>query len=463
MNNPLQATAEAHFPPAAADDDAREDIFDARVDANDCAKGTFTRDTKQYGAPHAGEEKNTQTLNKEVAKTWLDWQCKMIAGVISGNLYLPAEDGATIGLVSSWPTDTDGELSLAAIAQRVAKSRHSEVIPRHKYGPGNQRVCDLIASPLVSDGKVLAIVCCGVSTRSEAQQQAILKLLQWGCLWLDTLLHQQSIAAREYGTFVNHMLAAAMTHQSSHAASIEITNQLAEHFGCERVSLGYSDAMQIRLRAISHLSDYDPRTEMARQIEAAMEEAVNQNQLIAVPTVGAAPKSQDMISRSAHDNLAKCQKHQTICSVPLHNGLQGDLQTIGAITFERADRLGFTRDELAHFTLIASVVGPMLALKYREERSLPAMLAESCRKKLAALIGPENIKLKLGAAFALCTLFLLSVVEGNYRITAPASIEAESRQVIVAPIDGYIHRVERRAGDLVKEGELIAALKDDTL
>ncbi|MBT8149011.1 MAG: GAF domain-containing protein, partial [Gammaproteobacteria bacterium] len=205
----------------------------------------------------------SRTLNTNMAQTWLAWQCKMIAGIIHGSLYFPNEDRLGLNPVSRWPKEASSELSLSSISRQVLKSKKPLVLPRYKYGPGNQRICDLVACPLLSDGEVIAVVACGISTRSEAQQQAIMQLLQWGSLWLDTLLQQQSVAAKEHGAFVHRLLVLSMSQRSSHAACIETTNQLATHFGCDRVSIGFSDSLQIRLRAISGLAYYDPRTEMA--------------------------------------------------------------------------------------------------------------------------------------------------------------------------------------------------------
>ena len=68
------------------------------------------------------------------------------------------------------------------------------------------------------------------------------------------------------------------------------------------------------------------------------------------------------------------------------------------------------------------------------------------------------------ALFALCTLLgLLSVFPGDYRVTAPAYIEGEIRQLLLAPQSGYVKEAMARAGERVAKGELIASLDDRDL
>lgn len=58
---------------------------------------------------------------------------------------------------------------------------------------------------------------------------------------------------------------------------------------------------------------------------------------------------------------------------------------------------------------------------------------------------------------------VLSMVNGDYRVSAPASLEGKIQRVIVAPFDGYIASANARAGENVSAGDVIAELDSKDL
>ncbi|NNM10778.1 MAG: HlyD family efflux transporter periplasmic adaptor subunit [Pseudomonadales bacterium] len=407
-------------------------------------------------------------LGHAIAQSWLDWQCRMVAGIIRGTLFIASKNTSTeaaqLTAAANWPKTSSDELALEQFATQAASARANNIKARHRYGPGQQRVCDVLACPLIVDDEVIAVVACGISTRSEAQQQAILQLLQWGSLWLDSLVKQQSQSNRGNGTFLNNLLSSALSLEHSQAACVEVATRLAQHFDCERVSIGLRENLHSRLYAISHLAGFDGRSEMARQIEAAMDEASNQHSWIVLPQPAAGQQTDSqMVNSAAHKKLAATQNHPSVITLPLTAGTREKPEIVGAITLERSGELGFAKAELEQLQLLARVIGPCIDLKRKAELSTRYQLKQSVNQKLRALFGPEKTMLKVSSLCIAAVVMLLAFVEGNYSITAPAQVEAASRQALVAPVDGYIESVELRAGDLVNQGQQIASLKEDTL
>jgi RND family efflux transporter MFP subunit len=73
------------------------------------------------------------------------------------------------------------------------------------------------------------------------------------------------------------------------------------------------------------------------------------------------------------------------------------------------------------------------------------------------------VKRKLAAvALVLVALFFV-FAKGEYRVTSPATLEGAVRRTLAAPFDGYVASAERRAGDIVKEGAVLATLDDRDL
>jgi RND family efflux transporter MFP subunit len=79
------------------------------------------------------------------------------------------------------------------------------------------------------------------------------------------------------------------------------------------------------------------------------------------------------------------------------------------------------------------------------------------------LLGPRHAGLKLGMAAALLAALFLVFARGAYRIGADARIEGEIQRAITAPFQGYGREAAARAGDSVRQGQLMARLDDRDL
>ena len=400
------------------------------------------------------QSKKPALLSTEIAQTWLDWQCRMIAGVIRGAICIPNGSNSIEPPVSFWPDKGEGEALLINAARQAQLQNNGVVQSQQLYGPENHRSCDVIACPLLVGNKQAAVVAVMVSTRSGSQQQAVLQLLQWGGVWIETLVKQRSAIQREAGVFTPNLLAAILDHSASHSAAMEVVNRLADQFGCERVSIGFRQGLPIRLQALSHVASFDPRTQLVRRIEAAMEEAVDQSTTIIQPDSVAG----STVTR-AHTELSEQQGNGVVCTIPL----PGRSGYIGAITLEYGAGHPFDKDVVKQCESLLRLVGPALELKQRDERSVWSQSSERLLGLAASVFGPARLKLKIAMLAVLALLTTLSFIEGSYRVTAPASIEGAVRQLLVAPQAGHVKQAEVRAGDLVKKGQLIARLDDRNL
>ena len=399
---------------------------------------------------------SSRLLPPELGQTWLAWQCRMVAGIIRGALYFTPAPEQLEAAVAVWPGEGEGQTQLQQVAAEALQQQRGIIRARQTYGPGNQRTCDLIACPLqVKDGS-LAVVSVMISTRSEPQQHAVLQLLQWGGLWLETLVEQQHAAQREVGAFTLELMSAILGYAAAQTAVMAVVNRLAERLGCERVSIGYRQGLPLRLQALSHVASFDSRTQLVRRIEAAMEEAVDQRTTLIHPALGAPATC---ITR-AHSELSEQQGQGAICTIPLP-GRAG--RTIGAITLERGASQPFDPESVAWCESLAQLIGPALEMKRGKDRSLWSHRGSFLRQWAGRLFGLSRLKLKLALLGATSVLVLLSVIDGDYQVTAPASIEGGVRQLLVAPQDGYVREAAVRAGDRVSQGQLIAALDDRTL
>lgn len=388
----------------------------------------------------------------EIARSWLVWQCQMVAGVIHGAIFAPNTVEDSDNWLATWPENGKREPMLQVIAHDVIESREAVMRSSEPYGSGDLSTCDSIGCPLVSDNEIVGVVVLMISTRSESQQRAILQLLQWCSMWIEKLIGQRITYQQEFSTFTADLISTALSHSTFRETASEIVDLLADNFNCQRVSLGMYNGVSIQLLALSHTKRVDPRTQLVRRIEAAMEEASDQSSTIIEPLDASDRK---MITR-AHKELLTHDGCGAICTVLL----EGQSDHLGALVFERSADLPFDVESISNARSLAKLIGPLLEMKQRDERSFFLKGKDALKDLITDIIGPSHLKFKIFSACAAVLLLVSFVFNGEHRVTAPASIEGAVRYMLVAPHEGFIEQAKARAGDIVKKGQLIAQLDD---
>ncbi len=406
-----------------------------------------------HNAPTAAQE--LPVLSRELAHAWLTWQCQMVAGIIRAAVFLPNEIKPNCS-TAIWPTTGNCEMQLVAVTAQAFKKKGSVKFSKIGYGPDQKRLCDLVACPILLNNSPIAYVAVAISIRSEPQQHAVLQLLRWGGLWVETLIREQQTRVLKNSTFPQKIATSVLAQPSAKAAAIEAVNRIADEYSCERVSIGFCKGPLVRLEALSHVSRFDTRTQFVRAIEDAMEESVDQNCTIIQPD-----SSEETLSknRRAHTKLTEKHGKGAICTIPL----QGQTALVGAITLERPANLPFNKQTVLLLELVMRQLALVLELKQKDEFSLRRKMLDSLMQSTASLIGPSYLRLKLLSMALLVMLFAASQIDGTHVVRSPASIEGSVRQLLIAPQSGYIKQALVRAGDNVKQGQLLATLDDENL
>jgi multidrug resistance efflux pump len=79
------------------------------------------------------------------------------------------------------------------------------------------------------------------------------------------------------------------------------------------------------------------------------------------------------------------------------------------------------------------------------------------------LVGPRHATLKFWVALAVLASLFLAFADGDYQITADATLEGTVQRAVTAAIPGYIAEARARAGDIVREGDTLAIMDDRDL
>ncbi len=243
------------------------------------------------------------------------------------------------------------------------------------------------------------------------------------------------------------VLAATNVHTRFLSVAMALVNEIATRHHCARVALGWREGSYIRVKAISGTDHFEKRMTVVQKLEAAMEEASEQDEELLWP---AAPES-DAIVRD-HQAYAELERVPALLSVPVR--IAGE--PVGVLTLERATAFG-ENDALA-LRVIADQVARRLDDLHRQDRWFGARWAANWRQAFAKFLGPKHTWIKVGAVVGCMFLAFAAFVPLPYRTDATFIVRAEKLLHLPAPFEGYLGSVKVRPGDLVRAGDELLRL-----
>jgi multidrug resistance efflux pump len=225
------------------------------------------------------------------------------------------------------------------------------------------------------------------------------------------------------------------------AAALTFCNALANHFRCERVSLGWLQGGYVKLRAISRTEKFDRQMQAIQGLEAAMEEALDQDDEVIWPEA----EGSTVIAR----DHAKCFLEQKthVCSLPL----RAEGKAVAVVTCERQDA-AFTNTEVLQLRVCCDQASARLADLKHYDRWLGARFATWSRAQFAKLLKPEHTWAKVLGLLITGLIVALFLVKVTYRVEGDFSLRSEEVSYLTVPYDGYISKVFVRPGDAVPDG-----------
>lgn len=247
-------------------------------------------------------------------------------------------------------------------------------------------------------------------------------------------------------------LAAFIGHRRFSEAARALMTHLAGRYGCDRVALGLTSGARIRLEAISNTGTFSRALGLSRQIQAAMEEAFDQERVIHWPLPEG--ESPDLIVAAQADLVAGASD-RFVLSVPLFDGKAYR----GVILFERTGR-NFGAEDLRRIEALCGLMTPILLEKRENDRWLVVRAAKSTRQLVELAFGRSHLVLKVSVLSALLILGALLVLHGDRTVIAEAVVQGTEIRTIAAPFAGFIAEAPFREGDTVARGDLLVRLDD---
>jgi multidrug resistance efflux pump len=298
--------------------------------------------------------------------------------------------------------------------------------------------------------------------------KSLMQMMQWAEGWLRLQLArdvwaEQSARQQQLAGSVD-ILAAVLSEQIYDQALVHLVAALGEACEAERVAYGEFHRGLISIKQLSHASTFGKRMNLVRLLEAAMLEALDQQQSIRFPlqateTVAGPDAGLPVPLVQSARQLSEHQGQASLLVLPCYLGDEPR----GCLLLERRAGRDFTQAEQSWLEGLATMVTAGLEPMRLNDRPLAAQLATGVRDAWRAAVRHRYRTPNLLFKGALLAVLLVCLWPGHYRLGADAELVSDVQRVISAPFDGYIDAAPHRAGDLVAAGDLLVSLDDDDL
>jgi len=229
------------------------------------------------------------------------------------------------------------------------------------------------------------------------------------------------------------------------AAAMTVVNEVSSRYRCSRVSLGWIESGYVRLQSISHMERFEKKMDIIQTLEAAMEEAFDQDEEILWPSNG-----QSTAVVRDHEIYSRGQGIQYMVSIPVRL----DNEPLGVLTCERNDT-PFSEEDVLDLRLLCDQAAARLGDLKEKDRWFGARMVRTVRNGLSGLFGVEHTLAKCTGLLISGLLLFALFGTSTYRIEAPFILKSDDVRYLPTPFEGYIDEVNVRPGERVEQGQLL--------
>ncbi|MEM9881446.1 MAG: HlyD family efflux transporter periplasmic adaptor subunit [Planctomycetota bacterium] len=264
------------------------------------------------------------------------------------------------------------------------------------------------------------------------------------------------------------LLAALGASRRFREAAMTLCNEVASRHHAHRVSLGWFSSPEtpgggghtgggVRLIAMSRTERVNRRMKLVQDLEAAMEEAADQDTEVFWPS----PPELPVVGRD-HAGLVKHHGSSHVVSLPLRHGSAGVVAVL-LVEWSAVEGRPETApgpDAVERLRLLAELATPLLGQLHDKDRWLPVKARDAARRGLGHVLGSEYTWAKLAAVGLLAAGLWVTLARGTDHVKSTFVTEAAERQLVTAPFAGYLDAVHVGPGDRVESGSTVLAELD---
>jgi hypothetical protein len=409
-------------------------------------------DEKQDGSPSADVERPSQFQGPpdQFLNHMLQLQCQTAPAAAAAVLRISAQQ--QVEVLALWPggpkqnADTGWLAQIGQAAGQVLQSQQTAVValPGDDQLYGQQPSRHAVLIPLSGSSQAAGLASYRIDTSDESELAQIRQRLELttnllGLYEMRCTLEQRSEQlARLHQSM--EILASVNQQERFMAAAMALCNEIATKWNVRRVSLGFLQGRYVKAKAISHTEHLARKMQLVSDIEAAMEESLDQDIEILYP----AGQEEPYVSRAAGE-LSSRQGNAAVCSLPLRR--VGD--PFAVLTVECEADQSLTGQQVETLRLTCDLCSPRLWQMYEHDQWLGAKAASGLRRLASHAVGPRHTWVKLAIVAVVALIAFMTFAQGYDRVQADFVIQPVQRLIISAPFDGRLAGVNVGPGDEV--------------
>ncbi|MCP4621982.1 MAG: HlyD family efflux transporter periplasmic adaptor subunit [bacterium] len=379
---------------------------------------------------------------------FLEWSAQ-IAGANLGLLLVKGPEDGSWKSLFMWPSKHPDDPELSKLQSGIAQIADTAALKGHAWftadsDDGNRGPVALLGARLKIEAErrmSVAVFLLDNNSESSVQEAATRLLLVVDTPMVYQMAHVVSRAKLDVAQFSEALdLMVLMNEEQRYlGAAMAFCNEIASRYRCERTSLGWLEGAYVRLQAISHMERFEKKMEAVQSLEAAMEEAFDQDEEILWPR----PQGSIFVVRD-HEAFSREHGASHIVSVPIRL----DEDPAGVLTCERSVK-PFSVDEVRGLRILCDQAARRLGDLKKYDRWFGARMASSFRDLAGKILGVEHTFAKLMTLIVSAALIFMIFGKLDYRVEAPFMLKTDDLAYQPAPFDGYIHDVHVKVGDRV--------------
>ena len=324
---------------------------------------------------------------EDFGSAWIGLLSRAHESIIRSALLVGMPERGPYELVARFPDATSaGEDPFPAASANVLETASRRRRPAIE---GGGDLPTRIAYPLLFAELLHGAILVEASPLDPAGIRRLIRHLQWSAAGVEAFLGRDAtrrgVASADIAQFLIGIVDALAATRGSVDAARLLTNLLARRLECDSVAVGRYHRKHSKLIALSQTASVDRRGSLALAVEAAQDEAIDQESAVLAP---ASVASSPLLTR-AHQRLSSSFNKAHILSVPL---VATD-EAVGAITLRRNVR-AFTQDEIDLTDALATATGALLNEKWNIDRPLALLAADRVGSVFGKLLGPHHLVLK---------------------------------------------------------------------
>ncbi len=251
----------------------------------------------------------------------------------------------------------------------------------------------------------------------------------------------------------------ASDYRSINHLSFAIVNSLCNKFHCEQVSIGLVRNRNVRLMAVSGMSEIPRNTPGMMAIQQAMAACSDRNETTVVQLDGRQVDQVESSSCKIHQFWHKMTGESSVATLPLRiNG-----ECVAVISLRRQSNEPFVQEDLQRVQMLAESFAPALPLVDRASRSVVRHLCESFAATLSQLYTWNQIGPKVATACLCAAMAWMVFGKIEYHVRAHCRIVPEQVYTVSVPHEGMISHVYVLPGQRVNDGDLLVQLDTNDL